>query len=54
METSYKFSVVKTEKRNDFTAYLIKVVVVPFNISFHIRDRFSGLQNWQNLVRNSL
>lgn len=39
---------------NDYCHYLIKIVVSPFNISFHIRDRYSGLQSWQSTVKNSL
>ena len=38
----------------DHTLYLIKVLVQPYNLQFHIRDRYSNLQNWQQVVKHSL
>jgi hypothetical protein len=43
-EHIYTFQVVKFEiVNNDYVDYLIKVLVNPWNISFHIKDRYSGL-----------
>jgi hypothetical protein len=40
----YTFQVVRFDIiKNDYVNYLIKVVVQPWNLQFHIRDRFSGL-----------
>ena len=39
---------------NKHANYLIKAVVAPFNISFHFMDRYSGLQQWQSSVKNSI
>lgn len=54
-EHTYKFSVVKFDiVANDYAMFLVKVLVTPFNISFHIKDRYSGLQQWQSSVKNNI
>ena len=34
-----------------YSLFLIKVLVQPFNITFHIKDRYSGLENFQKDVK---
>lgn len=54
-EASYTFRVVKFEVvQNDYSVFMIKVAVQPFNITFHIKDRYSGIETWQSTVKNSL
>lgn len=54
-EPTYAFSVVKWEVvQQDYSVFLIKVAVQPFNITFHIKDRYSGLETWQSTLKNSL
>jgi hypothetical protein len=44
---TYTFNVVKFDVINqDYTQFLIKVAVQPFNITFHIKDRYSGIETW--------
>ena len=38
----------------DHTLYLIKVLVQPYNLQFHIKDRYSSLQSWAQSVKHSL
>jgi hypothetical protein len=51
---SYNVSVVNYEVVNgDYAVYLIKVVG-PNNCSFHIRDRYSSIRNFQSTIKKSL
>jgi len=51
----YRVSVVKHDIiNNEYANYLIKIWVETTNIVFHIRDRYSGIRQWQEQVKNDL
>ena len=54
-DVKYRVSVVKHDiVNNEYANYLIKIWVETTNIVFHIRDRYSGIRQWQDAVRNDL
>ena len=49
LDVKYRVNVVKHDIiNNEYASYLIKIWVEPTNIVFHIRDRYSGISNWQD------
>jgi hypothetical protein len=54
-DVKYRVNVVRHEViNNDYAKYLIKIWVDPTNIVFHIQDRYSGIRNWQDNIKNEL
>jgi len=49
-EETYKVQFVKYETNRGHAEYLIKVVA-PGNITFHIRDRYSSMRQFQSLIK---
>ena len=41
---------IKYEIQNGFAVYLVKVMA-PNSITFHIRDRYSSMRNFQSMLR---
>lgn len=51
-EPHYIFNVVDYEIiGGKYSVFLIKVLVQPFNITFHIKDRYSGLEDFQKDIK---
>jgi len=52
----YSVSVVKHELvRNEYVEYQIKIMVaLPYNITFHIRDRYSEMLSWYETVKANI
>ena len=50
---AYRVQFIKYELIKGFTEYLIKVIA-PGNISFHLRDRYSSMRNFQSLMKKNM
>lgn len=47
---SYKVQFIKYDMGRGFAEYLVKVIA-PGGITFHIKDRYSSMRNFQSLVK---
>ena len=51
----FNVSVVKhTVERDGFANYVVKVVVQPREISFHLKDRYSSMREFQSMVKRQI
>lgn len=49
----YKVQFISYEVKNGYAEYYIKIIA-PGNISFHLRDRYSSMKNFQSLIKKNL
>jgi hypothetical protein len=55
VEVIYSVKLIKYEVvRGDFAEYILKIMVAPSGLTFHIRDRYSGMRTWYDDVKDRL